>query len=90
MRAVHTVTKSEYGDQLLRQNVLAYEVRLTHLKPGAKWRSNEVLLCIAPTLQEAIRMACEVYPDDTVINQVVLRNNNMDTVISAESMVPNG
>ena len=85
MKTVHTVDKSEYST-LIRQHMLAYEVRLTHLKPDAKWRSNEVLLCIAPTVQRAIEMAVEVYPNDTIINQVVLRNNTMDTVISADAI----
>ena len=85
MKTVHAVDKSEFSSRI-RQHMLAYEVRLTHLKPEHKWRSNEVLLCIAPTVQRAIEMACEVYPNDTIINQVVLRNNTMDTVISADAI----
>ena len=72
---------TEFG-HWLSQDALAYEVRMTSKKPDDKWRKNHVLMAVANTVEEAIAMCKEQYPDDPVIDQVVLRNRGMDLVLS--------
>lgn len=68
----------------LTAQCFAYEVRLTHKPPDAKWRNNQVLLCVTNSVERAIEMAKELYPNDPIIDQAVLRNRSMTTVIDAE------
>lgn len=68
----------------LGQNAFAYEVRMTSKKPDAKWRSNHVIMAIANSVQDAIEMCVAQYPDDPIIDQVVLRNRSMDLILSGD------
>lgn len=74
----------------LNQTALAYEVRMTSCAPDAKWRSNHVILAIAGTSEEAISMCKELYPDDPIIDQVVLRNRGMDVILSSSLISAEG
>jgi hypothetical protein len=58
------------------QNAFCYEVRMTSKKPDAKWRSNHVIMAIAICVAQ--------YPDDPIIDQVVLRNRSMDLILSGD------
>ena len=64
------------------QKALAYEVRMTSKPPESQWRKNHVLMAVAESVEEAIAMAKNVYPDDPVIMQVVLKNGGMDLLLS--------
>jgi hypothetical protein len=66
------------------QNAFCYEVRMTSKKPDAKWRSNHVIMAVASSVQDAIAMCVAQYPDDPIIDQVVLRNRSMDLILSGD------
>lgn len=83
MGKVIQASVTEHG-HWVTQNVLAYEVRLTSKKPEARWRTNHVVMVIAATAAEAISMCVSQYPDDPIIDQVILRNRGMDVILSEE------
>ena len=68
------------GHCWITQNVLAYEVRMSTRQPDEKFRRNHIVMSLAETVQDAIAMCLEHYPDDPIIHQVVLRNRGMDLV----------
>lgn len=82
---VLTANTTEYGN-LISQNALAYEVRMTSKKPEEQWRKNHVIMAIANSVEEAIAMCKEHHPDDPIVDQVVLRNRGMDLILSRESI----
>ncbi len=81
MVTVHRVSQNEYGHSL-DQKVLAYEVRFTTWKDGDKWRRNHTALVLCRTAEQAIDLVAQEFPDAPIINQVLLRNNEMHVLIS--------
>jgi len=71
---------TEHG-HWLTQNALAFEVRMTSKKSDSQWRKNHVIMAIANSVEEAIAMCKLQYPDDPIIDQVVLRNRCMDLIL---------
>lgn len=80
MGSVIRATTTEHG-HWITQSAVVYEVRMTSRKPDAKWRSNHVLLVVSDSVEAAITLAKSVYPDDAIVDQVVLRNRGMDVII---------
>ena len=80
----HKTMRAEVTDHghWITQGVLAYEVRMTSKKPDSQWRKTHVIMAIAATIDEAVAMCKRQYPDDPIIDQVVLRNRGMDLVLS--------
>jgi formate-dependent phosphoribosylglycinamide formyltransferase (GAR transformylase) len=74
--------KTEHG-HLITQDALAYEVRLTTKPPGNQWRLNHVVMAVASSVEEAIAMCKAQYPNDPIIDQVVLRNRGMDLILAS-------
>ena len=72
---------TEHG-HWLSQDALAYEVRMTSKNPDDKCRKNHVIMAVANSVEEAIAMCTEQYPDDPIIDQVVLRNRGMDLILA--------
>ena len=85
MAVVFMSNCTEYGT-FISQKAMAYEVRMTSKPPESQWRKNHVLIAVADSVSEAIDMCKIQYPDDPIIDQVVLRNRGMDLLIS-ESML---
>ena len=86
MGSVIRATTTEHG-HWTTQTAFAYEVRMTSRTPDAKWRSNHCLLVLAGSVESAIRLATDVYPDDAIVDQVCLRNKSMDVVID-DGLIP--
>ena len=78
-----SVTANAHG-HLLSQSALAYEVRMTSKKPDGRWRTNHVIMAVASSIEEAIAMCKAHYPDDPMIDQIVLRNRGMDLILSKD------
>ena len=81
LKKVIQANVTEHG-HWLSQGAHAYEVRMTNKKSDDQWRSNHVILAIASTVEEAVSMCKEQYPDDPVIHQVALRNRDIDLILS--------
>ena len=82
MRGKVILAKLQEHGLLITQDALAYEVRLTTKPPDSQWRKNIVVMSIASSVEEAIGMIKEQFPNDPIIDQVVLRNRGMHLILS--------
>ena len=80
MHKVIQANVTEHG-HWLSQNAFAFEVRMTSKKPDSQWRKTHVIMAIANNVEDAIAMCKQQYPDDPIIDQVVLRNRCMDLIL---------